>query len=413
MLIEQFLNITPIVILLQLAVWVWYIDKYSIINRIMAVICLMLAIENTMMYSYYSKLYVEYELLISALDISIWGVLYILIIYYLILIFEHPFLTKTRWLGVFILLNTPLIFSPLVTIPIANGYLVNWEPYFGLNAHSVLSYYYSIASLAVMGMMIYILTYARFTNTNYRIQKQAMLIIRAFIFVIVTFLPQLVIWTLGYQTPNYMVLYPELIFFSVVIYSMSKYRAQSLSTSSIVTEMIDHASELTMVILPNGEILSANNHSEKFLGYKKHEIEQSSIFNIIDNEVILRSELNKIENEQNYTPVLDLNIRLHNGSYLFIRTGITAIRNKFREILGYYFVFYAPVEEVKQFEDLQTRFGLSSREKDVAMLLVKGMSNQEIADQLYISLATVKTHSNNIYRKTATTNKLELKKMVV
>lgn len=43
--------------------------------------------------------------------------------------------------------------------------------------------------------------------------------------------------------------------------------------------------------------------------------------------------------------------------------------------------------------------GLSERELDVLKLIAKGCSNQEIADQLYISIHTVKTHSSNLYSK--------------
>ena len=42
---------------------------------------------------------------------------------------------------------------------------------------------------------------------------------------------------------------------------------------------------------------------------------------------------------------------------------------------------------------------LSEREKEVLGLFAEGLSNQEIADQLVISLGTVKAHSSNIYRK--------------
>lgn len=45
--------------------------------------------------------------------------------------------------------------------------------------------------------------------------------------------------------------------------------------------------------------------------------------------------------------------------------------------------------------------GLSTREMEVLELLVEGHSNQEIADKLFISLATAKTHVRNILNKLA------------
>ena len=42
---------------------------------------------------------------------------------------------------------------------------------------------------------------------------------------------------------------------------------------------------------------------------------------------------------------------------------------------------------------------LSERELEVLRLVASGRSNREIARELYVSLATVKTHINNTYRK--------------
>jgi len=44
---------------------------------------------------------------------------------------------------------------------------------------------------------------------------------------------------------------------------------------------------------------------------------------------------------------------------------------------------------------------LSPRELEVLALIVDGLSNQEIADKLFISLATAKTHVRNILNKLA------------
>ncbi len=43
---------------------------------------------------------------------------------------------------------------------------------------------------------------------------------------------------------------------------------------------------------------------------------------------------------------------------------------------------------------------LSRREQQVALLVAQGLRNREIADRLYISLATVKDHVHNILEKT-------------
>ena len=51
---------------------------------------------------------------------------------------------------------------------------------------------------------------------------------------------------------------------------------------------------------------------------------------------------------------------------------------------------------------------LSTREKEILQLLASGKSNREIADLLYISVATVETHRNNIFQKLHLHNLAEL-----
>ena len=45
------------------------------------------------------------------------------------------------------------------------------------------------------------------------------------------------------------------------------------------------------------------------------------------------------------------------------------------------------------------KLGLSARELEVLQAMAEGLSNQEIAGRLFVSLNTVKTHSSNIFGK--------------
>jgi DNA-binding CsgD family transcriptional regulator len=45
------------------------------------------------------------------------------------------------------------------------------------------------------------------------------------------------------------------------------------------------------------------------------------------------------------------------------------------------------------------KLGLSSRELEVLQLMAQGLSNREIADQLFLSVPTVKTHTSNLFFK--------------
>lgn len=60
-----------------------------------------------------------------------------------------------------------------------------------------------------------------------------------------------------------------------------------------------------------------------------------------------------------------------------------------------------------ELDEAATRYGLSRREKEVLELLIQGKTNLEIADLLFISLSTVKTHIRAIFDKTGVKNRLE------
>ncbi|WP_379090401.1 response regulator transcription factor [Pedobacter sp. UC225_65] len=54
------------------------------------------------------------------------------------------------------------------------------------------------------------------------------------------------------------------------------------------------------------------------------------------------------------------------------------------------------------FEFNQSAFdalGLSKRELEVLQLMATGLSNQEVADQLFVSLNTIKTHISRLFEK--------------
>ena len=57
------------------------------------------------------------------------------------------------------------------------------------------------------------------------------------------------------------------------------------------------------------------------------------------------------------------------------------------------------VAEFQRNEEALSYLGISEREYDVLLLLAEGQSNKEIAESLFVSLNTVKTHLNNLYSK--------------
>ncbi len=93
--------------------------------------------------------------------------------------------------------------------------------------------------------------------------------------------------------------------------------------------------------------------------------------------------------------IRDLSLEVYVGvvAVLFTALGVWAGRR-----ITYRKVVLASID-FQLDETLLDRLGISKRENEVLELISKGLSNQEIADKLYVSVNTVKTHSSNLFQK--------------
>ncbi|GAK49099.1 hypothetical protein U14_00317 [Candidatus Moduliflexus flocculans] len=65
-------------------------------------------------------------------------------------------------------------------------------------------------------------------------------------------------------------------------------------------------------------------------------------------------------------------------------------------------------DSTNSIDEFCTKFQLSSREKEVLLLLLQGQTNSQIAERLFISINTAKTHISNIYQKIGVNRRYEL-----
>ncbi len=61
----------------------------------------------------------------------------------------------------------------------------------------------------------------------------------------------------------------------------------------------------------------------------------------------------------------------------------------------------------ERIERLANERGLSSREREIAFLLYKGKTNNEIADILFLSSNTIKVHTSNLYKKLGVNTRIQ------
>jgi len=69
--------------------------------------------------------------------------------------------------------------------------------------------------------------------------------------------------------------------------------------------------------------------------------------------------------------------------------------------------WFSPPQTVSNLERFEL-LDITPREREIIELIQVGKTNQEIADKLFISVATVKDHNHNLFRKSRVRNRLEL-----
>ena len=79
-------------------------------------------------------------------------------------------------------------------------------------------------------------------------------------------------------------------------------------------------------------------------------------------------------------------------------------------LIVYFLRYSAPVSlEINDLsEEFLSRYGITDREREIILKVIQGKSNADIAGELFISLATVKTHLHNIYKKIGADSRFDL-----
>jgi len=79
-------------------------------------------------------------------------------------------------------------------------------------------------------------------------------------------------------------------------------------------------------------------------------------------------------------------------------------------VIVYFLRFYAAPPDVTDTpsEAFLAKYAITAREREIIHKVIQGKSNLDIASELVISLATVKTHLHNIYTKTGVESRFDL-----
>lgn len=106
-----------------------------------------------------------------------------------------------------------------------------------------------------------------------------------------------------------------------------------------------------------------------------------------------------------YTDSSPFSITAHSGTCYRVRL----VNNRNGMMTLYILPQYTPSDVRAPAEEVQSFFStLTSREREIALLISQGMTNSQIANRMYISISTVKSHIQHIFEKADVSNRTSL-----
>lgn len=202
---------------------------------------------------------------------------------------------------------------------------------------------------------------------------------------------------------------PSLIplFFAVylygIFYALIKYQFLRFDFSFMTNEILSNINEMIILFNPKKIIIEVNTFCNKIISnnlmnenFYDVVLRDDELFKNIDD--LIQGKINSFKNRITYKS---------NPENITTDTYLSSLKDKFDDFVGV-LVISKENPGIKQFAKL---YKLSTRQMDIILLSIDGLSNEEIGQKLNLSRRTVESHFSNIYNKLSINNKVELIKL--
>ncbi len=184
-------------------------------------------------------------------------------------------------------------------------------------------------------------------------------------------------------------------------YAIIKYRFLVLSPNMVSSEILANIDELILLLDFNLHIISGNLKTAGLL--IANPTPEKNFLDYIREGDVVAKEIESLLQLQSPDFSCRINFKTETD-YLLADAKFKLIRDRFDDIIGIMVI----AKEVKEVKQLQHLYKITSRETEIVQLLISGMPNKEIAENLQVAETTLKRHITNIYNKLAVGNKVEL-----
>lgn len=187
------------------------------------------------------------------------------------------------------------------------------------------------------------------------------------------------------------------------IFAIDHFRSLSPADAILSERLHSQLSYSIAIVDRMGRITSVNAATEELVGQSSADLAGKS------HEILLCEDSpSRVIFDPTSVQFYEVEFLSQGGQGIPMSLSVTPVRDRWGDCEGYVLVG----QPIKRLLEKQNDLGLSKREREVCVLLMQGLTNQEIADRLFISPGTVKNHIYKIYEKTDVKNRVELSRLL-
>lgn len=274
-------------------------------------------------------------------------------------------------------------------------------------------WFYHFMLLVYNSLGVFFLIFWRMTTDREREKKQAGIVLWTFFLSIpAVYVCNILLPMFGFHRLPAFGYLAGLVFVAGIAWAIRRYRFLTLPTTPIPGEILMGLSDIILMLDSQGRVLLANRQFEEQTGIRLDKIAGLAVAKVLEDGESLEKQMDQLRKAPNSSSEAQVRFRDHDNLIRSYNTSISVLRNSAQAVIGFILVFFDVQDSEKDLAEFSNQFDISARELEIVRLLLQGCSNQVIADRLFISLYTVKTHVHRIYKKTGVRNKIELARIM-
>jgi DNA-binding CsgD family transcriptional regulator len=186
------------------------------------------------------------------------------------------------------------------------------------------------------------------------------------------------------------------------LYMIYRYRLMRLDYGLLKDETFNSLNDMILIISPENKIINVNETFRKATNYIKTDDDDISDIFADKNETI-RYISEAVKEKKRYSKNYVM-IKGYNKKNIPVSLSICPIFDNFHDYIGSIII----CKEHNTVEQIINLYNISPQEKIIIIHLLEGLSSREIGDKMAISAGTVNNYIMNIYKKTNSSNRVEL-----